>query len=117
MRNYVQEGETLTLTAPTGGVVSGQLYVIGNLPVVATHDAAQGQPFTGCVTGVYDLAKAGSQAWTVGARINWDSATGRATTATTVGFFPIGVAVAAVGSGANETVGRVRLNGIGVAAL
>jgi len=117
MRNFVQDGDVLTLTAPAGGVVAGVLYVIGNLPVVATHDAAAGQRFTGKVEGVFDLAKVGSQAWTPGARINWNTATNQATTATTAGFFPIGVAVAAVGSGAGETVGRVRLNGVGVAAL
>jgi predicted RecA/RadA family phage recombinase len=117
MRNFVQDGDVLTLTAPSGGVVAGQLYVIGNIPVVATHDAAVGAPFTGMTSGVFDLAKVGSQAWTVGARINWNAATGVATTATTTGFFPIGVAVAAVGSGAGETTGRVRLNGVGVAAL
>lgn len=117
MRNFVQDGDVLTLTAPSGGVVSGQLYVIGNIPVVATHDAAAGAQFTGKTSGVFDLAKVGSQAWTVGARINWNASTGQATTATTAGFFPIGVAVADVGSGANETTGRVRLNGVGVAAL
>jgi predicted RecA/RadA family phage recombinase len=117
MRNFVQEGDVLTLTAPAGGVVSGLLYVIGNLPVVATVTAAAGELFTGKVEGVFDLPKVGSQAWTVGARINWNTATQQATTATTPGFFPIGVAVAAVGSGAGETTGRVRLNAVGVAAL
>lgn len=116
-QNFVKSGDVVTLTAPSGGVVSGMLYVIGGLPVVALTSAAQGAPFEGKTTGEFDLPKVGSQAWTEGVRVNWNASTGAASTAATAGFFPIGVATRAVGSGAGETTGRVRLNGVGVAAL
>ncbi len=114
---YRKTGDTVQFTAPSGGVLAGRVYHIGTLPVVALEDKAQGLPFQGKPTGEFDLTKVGSQAWTEGARIMWDAANNRCTTATTTGLIPIGVATVAVGSGAGETVGRVRLNGIGVAAL
>ena len=108
----------MTFTAPGGGVVSGTLYIIGNTPVVALTSAAAGSPFEGATTGVFALPKAPSQAWTEGVRIMWDNtANKRTSTATTAGFFPVGVAAAAVGSGAGETTGLVRLNGVASVAL
>ena len=72
--------------------------------------AALGEPFEAALVGVYELKKLGSQAWAVGARIYWDdSAKNMTTTASTNKL--VGVAAAAVGSGAGETVGRVRLTG------
>lgn len=116
--NFVQPGNTITLTAPSGGVVAGKLYIINNTAAVALTSAAQGAQFEAAVEGVFDLPKAPSQAWLEGARIMWDNtANQRASNATTAGFFPVGVAVKAVGSGAGETVGRVRLNGVATVAL
>jgi predicted RecA/RadA family phage recombinase len=68
--------------------------------------------------GVFEVTKTGSQAWTVGAAIyGVGTTTLVATTATTSGNILIGTAVAAVGSGAGETIGRVRLNGSAPAAV
>lgn len=117
-RNHAKSGGVMTLTAPTGGVESGKLYIINNLPVIALTSAAQTLPFEAATTGEWDLPKAPSQSWNEGARIMWDNtANQRASNATTSGFFPIGVAARAVGSGAGETVGRVRLNGTSTVAL
>lgn len=116
--NFVQPGSTITMTAPSGGVVAGKLYIINNTACVALTTAAQGAAFEAAIDGVWDLPKAPSQAWIEGARIMWDNtANQRASNATTAGFFPIGIAVDAVGSGAGETVGRVRLNGVATVAL
>lgn len=70
--NYVQPGQVLTLTAPSGGVTSGSGHVIGDLFVVALHDAASGESFEGQLTGVWSLPKTSAQAWTEGASIYWD---------------------------------------------
>lgn len=110
MTNFVQEGKALTLTAPSGGVVAGGVYKIGQLIVVAAADAAQTEPFVGVTEGVFDVTKVGSQAWTEGALVYWDNGNTRFTT-TASGSLLAGVAVADVGSGAGETTGRVRLNG------
>jgi predicted RecA/RadA family phage recombinase len=110
MRNYIKSGDVMTFTAPGGGVVSGQPYLIGATLVIATTSAAATQPFEGRVTGVYSVAKAASQAWVEGAIVYWDN-TARNFTTTVGSNTKAGIAAAAVGSGAGETTGLVRLNG------
>jgi predicted RecA/RadA family phage recombinase len=107
MKNYVQNGDVVSVPAPAT-VVSGAGVLVGALFGVAVHNAASGQPVEIATTGVYDLTKVGSQAWTVGALIYWDAANSRATTVSASTTL-IGKAVAPVGSGAGETIGRVLL--------
>lgn len=111
MKNFIQEGKNLTLTAPGGGVVSGTVYLIGSLLVVATVTASEGESFVGLVTGVISYTKPGSQAWTEGAKVYWDNSAKKFTT-TSSGNTLAGVAVEAVGSGADETTGKLRLDGV-----
>lgn len=54
-KNYIQDGNALTLTAPAGGVVSGGLYAIGTLVVVALATAAAGESFTAKPNGVWNV--------------------------------------------------------------
>jgi predicted RecA/RadA family phage recombinase len=109
MRNYIQPGHALTLAAPYD-VVSGDGLLVGSIFGVATSDALSGADVEAQLTGVVEIAKAASQAWTVGAKVYWDNTAKRATTVAS-GNTLIGVAVLAVGAGAEEVVGRVRLNG------
>jgi predicted RecA/RadA family phage recombinase len=109
MKTYVQPGNTITLAAPYA-VASGDGLLVGSIFGVAIAAAALNDPVETIVDGVLDLKKVGSQAWTVGAKVYWDN-TNKQTTTTSSGNTLIGVAVEAVGSGAGETVGRVRLNG------
>jgi predicted RecA/RadA family phage recombinase len=111
MTNYIQPGDSITLAAPSGGVVTGGVYVIGQLLVVATTTAAQTIPFVGKTTGCFSVTKVGSQAWTAGAIVYYDEGNARFTT-TATGAFRAGVAIEAVGSGAGETTGKVRLDGV-----
>lgn len=109
MKNYIQAGDTIVAAAPYA-LTSGQGALVGTMFGVAKADAANGADVALKTTGVFDLTKAASQAWTVGAAIYWDNAAKNCTT--TVGAnTKIGVAIAAVGNGAGETIGRVRLSG------
>lgn len=110
MKNYVQPGESLEFTAPSGGVVSGRPVQIGQLLVIATVTAAEGVRFNGITCGVISYTKAGSQAWTEGAIVYWN---GTVFTTSAAGNFQAGVAVEAVAGGAGDTTGIVRLDGIG----
>lgn len=112
MKNYVAAGDKLTFTA-AADYASGAGVLLGSLFGVAQGAIVNGGQGTIALTGVYDLTKVGSQAWTVGALIYW---TGTACTNVASTNKLIGVAVAAVGSGAGETTGRVRLNGAGITA-
>ncbi|MFE8600237.1 DUF2190 family protein [Archangium violaceum] len=108
MKNYRQAGDTLTLTAPAGGVTSGSVYLIGALLVVATFSADDGAPFTGARSGVYELPKAGGEAWAQGAALYWDNNAKKFTT-TATNNTRAGYAVADALSAA--TVGAVLLTG------
>jgi predicted RecA/RadA family phage recombinase len=108
MKNYVQPGNTITLTAPYD-VASGDGLLVGAIFGVATGAAANGEAIEAALVGVFDLKKVGSQAWAVGDKIYWDNTAKQATKTATDNTL-IGAAIEAVGNGAGETVGRVRLN-------
>ena len=108
MKNFVQVGNILTLPAPYA-VVSGGGALIGAIFGVAQKDAASGEEVAFLVTGVLDLPKAPSQAWTLGAKVYWDN-TAKVCTTTVGTNTLIGVAVKAVGNTAGATIGQVRLN-------
>jgi predicted RecA/RadA family phage recombinase len=109
MKSFIAPGKTVTLTAPYA-VMPGQGLRVGAFFGVASAAAAVGEPVDVALEGVFDLAKAPSQAWQPGDRIFWDDAA-RLTTRSSGGTTLIGVAIEPVGGGAGDVVGRVRLNG------
>ena len=109
MKNFVQVGNILTLPAPYA-VASGDGALIGTIFGVAQKAAANGEDVAILVTGVFELPKAASQAWAVGAKVYWDN-TAKVCTTTVGTNTLIGAAVKAVGGTAGETTGTVRLNG------
>lgn len=109
MKTYVQPGRTITLAAPYA-VASGDGLLVGAIFGVATASAALGEPVEACLVGVFDLKKTASQAWNVGDKVYWDNAN-KEVTKTVGSNVAVGAAIEAVGSGAGETIGRVRLNG------
>ena len=58
--NYRQPGETITMTAPTGGIKSGEGRMFGALFGVAHYDALEGAPVEVGVVGVWVLPKPNS---------------------------------------------------------
>ena len=109
MKTYIEPGHVVTLSAPYA-VASGDGLLVGSLFGVATQNAANGADVETQLTGIVDMAKAPSQAWTVGAKVYWDN-TAKVATITATGNVLIGAAMLAVGNTAGETIGRVRLNG------
>lgn len=110
-KNYIQVGNTLVLVAPTGGVISGQLYVIGSLPVVAEFSAAEGDLFEGTACGVYQFPKTAANTPAAGAKAYYDTTLHQVTTTATANTL-IGVFTEAYANG--TTVANVRLNGVAV---
>jgi predicted RecA/RadA family phage recombinase len=106
MKNYIQPGDTLTVPAPTGGILSGGVFISGSLIGIATTTAAVGVPVAVKICGVFELPKVSAQAWTVGQPIYWDSAAGNATTVNTSTTL-LGYATEAAAN--PSAVGRVRL--------
>ncbi|SEJ57901.1 Predicted phage recombinase, RecA/RadA family [Pseudomonas linyingensis] len=54
-KNFIQDGNVLPLIAPVGGVLSGGIYAIGTLVVIANGDAAEGETFQGHASGVWSV--------------------------------------------------------------
>jgi predicted RecA/RadA family phage recombinase len=109
MKNYVQKGETLTLTAPYA-VSSGGGALVGSIFGVAATDVASGEEGEFQVAGVFDLTReaGASTGWSQGALIYWNNTT-KVITKTATSNKLIGVAVRAAADG--DATGRVRLNG------
>ncbi len=113
MKNFLQPGETITVTAPLGGVKGGDGIVVGNLFGICAYHAAAGEPVEITVEGVFELPKASGQI-NEGARVWWSTTDSNVKNATGTGLFPIGCAVRAAGT--NDTTVRVRLDGTATAA-
>lgn len=108
MKNYVQEGYILALTAPYA-VASGTGMLVGSLFGVAVETAAISEVVSVNIKGVYTLAKTAAQAWTVGVKIYWDDATKSCTTAAAAGANKL-IGVATVAALSADTTGVVLLS-------
>lgn len=113
MKNFIQRGDMVTITAPTGGVTSGQAVLVGNLFGVGAKTAAEGESVEMATVGVYELPKLASAVIAAGARVAWDD-TAKQVVLPGTGMVPIGIATLAAGNGV-ATV-RVRLDGVSTEA-
>lgn len=111
MRNYVQPGDTITLTAPAGGITSGTGLLVGALFGVAATSAAAGAEVEAVTRGVFDLTKAAGIDFAVGDKAYWNAAA-KAVTDVAAGNTLIGVAIQAAAIPA--ATARIRLNGAAV---
>lgn len=94
MKNFAQEGDTLTLT-PTAAVASGVGYLFGvSLFGVATNDVAANAAGEFITEGVVNIAKTSALAIAVGDRVFWD-ATNKVVNKTTTAQQCVGIAVEA----------------------
>lgn len=109
MKNFIQTGDIVTVTAPAN-VSAGELVAVGGLVGVAVTDALSGAPVEIKTTGTFELAKTSAQAWaSVGLTIYRDASTGLATTTASTNP-PIGVNLAVAAN--PSATGTVRLNGV-----
>ena len=107
MKNQVQDGDVITVTAPYA-VTSGQGCQVGAaLFGIASGDAASGATLELQVEGVYDVTALSTDTAAVGDLLYWDNTNKRLTTTATSNL-KVGVAVAAKASGA--TTARILLN-------
>jgi predicted RecA/RadA family phage recombinase len=113
MKNYIQNGDMITVTAPVGGVTSGQGLLVGSMFGVIATTAPEGEAVEIATTGVFDLPKDAATVIDQGDHVAWDD-TPKEVAQPGVGLYPVGIAVMAAGNG--TTTVRVRLDGIATAA-
>ena len=111
MKNFKSEGEVVTFTAPSGGVVSGQLVIIGALALIPAFSAAEGYECEGVTRGVFELPKTATDTPTQFAAAYWNATAGEVTT-TASGNKKIGVFMDALEAG--TATADVRLSGVAV---
>lgn len=109
MKNYIQPGDRITVTA-AAAASSGDGVLVGSLFGIAFGDAGIGDTLTLATTGVFRMPKPSTDVLTVGAPVYWDDSAGLATADDDTGNNPlIGVAVTAAGNPSSAV--NVRLNG------
>ena len=113
MKNFIQGGDVLTVSAPPLGVKSGYPVVIGEIFGVASNDAQAGEVVAVAVEGVFALPKLPGAVAT-GDKVYWQSAQAAppkdpGVTKTPDGNKLIGVATQDAAPQATEVI--VRLNG------
>lgn len=95
MKNYIQQGDTLTLT-PAAAVAGGVGYLFGTgLFGVATGDVVISTPGEFITEGVVEIAKTDTLAIAVGDRVFWDPA-GKCVNKTLTAQQCVGICVEAV---------------------
>lgn len=107
MRNYVQPGESITVTA-AAAASSGDIVKVGSLLGIASGDAAIGDKLVLRTQGVFDLPKVSTDALSVGDVVYYKAADG-AVTSTASGNTRIGLAVTAAANPSASV--NVRLDG------
>lgn len=107
MKNFIQPGEVLEVTAPYD-VTSGGGVLVGTMFGVAANDAKSGDQVQIKRNGVFDVVKVSAQAWAQGAAVYWDNTAKLCTTV--VGSNTL-VAKAALAAANPTSEGRVVLNG------
>ncbi len=107
MKNFIQHGNTLDLTAPYD-VLSGDGFLVGLIFAVATVNASSGSVLAGCLTGVFELTAKNTDTGAVGAKVYWDDTAKEITTTATDNTL-VGALVAPKTNG--QLLAVVRLNG------
>jgi predicted RecA/RadA family phage recombinase len=107
MKNFVQNGEVLTVVAPYA-VTSGQGLLIAALFGVAAFDAGNGAQVEIATEGVFDLAAVTADTGAQGAKVYWDN-TAKKITVTASANTLVGCLAEAKAGGA--TIARVYLDG------
>jgi predicted RecA/RadA family phage recombinase len=108
MKNFVQEGDIITVAAPYA-VTSGQGVLVGSLFGVAAFDAANGANVEIMPEGVFDITALTADTGTQGTKMYWDN-TNRRLTITASGNTLVGALT--VAKGGADTTARVYLDGV-----
>lgn len=108
MKNFVQPGDTITVTAPYALSAGDGALVGTNIFGIACNTYANGATDAEIMLeGVYDITALSTDTASVGAYAYWDNSNKRITT-TSAGNTKVGLFVGAKANG--DTTARVRLN-------
>jgi predicted RecA/RadA family phage recombinase len=72
MNTQINKGKAIEIVTPAGGYTSGQPVLVGSLVGISSNKYNQGDIAVIWLYGTHQVAKA-AEAWTVGAKLYWDS--------------------------------------------
>jgi predicted RecA/RadA family phage recombinase len=107
MKNFVQTGDIVTVTAPYA-LAAGDGALVGSIFGVAQNAAAISTDVELAVEGVFDITALGTDVAAQGTKVYWDN-TNKRITITSAGNTLVGAVTVAKASG--PTVARVRIDG------
>lgn len=79
MKNYICTGERINVTAPSGGLTAGQVYLVGTKVCVIVSGGLEGETVVAMTEGVFELTKA-TGAVSIGQALYWDDSAKKITT-------------------------------------
>ncbi len=114
MKSFIQHGDIITVIAPAGGTVSGELYKVGGIIGVAGTTEVAGATVALKLDGVFELGKINAQAWAVGDPVYMNTTSRALTNVSAAGLVLVGMATEPATN--PSTFGRCRLNGVSAPA-
>lgn len=103
---YVQPGDIIKLTAPSGGVTAGTPVKIGRFFGVPAQSALVGEKFSLGIEGVYTIPKVSTEIWVEGTVAYYNTGSALATSTSTTAML-IGLCVEPAASG--STTAKIKL--------
>lgn len=110
MKNFIQDGNTVTLTAPYETLSGAGCLVVGVFGI-ATGDVANGATGQYAVEGVFEINKLATDTIDQGQVVYWDN-TNKRITETKTSNYKVGTAIVAAGNGVSTV--KVKLDGVGI---
>jgi predicted RecA/RadA family phage recombinase len=105
MKNFVQEGNTISLIAPYA-VAAGFAALVGKIFGIAVNDVANGAEGEFATDGVYEVNILASDTVSQGAILYWDNTNKRLTT-TAAGNTRVGVAILPKAAGVSSVTIKI----------
>ena len=108
MKNFVQEGDVITVTA-AANLTSGTPFILGAMLAIPVTDIASGADGAAAVEGVFELPKLSTAVIAAGAALTWDVSAGQIIIASAaVGDLEsCAVAIAAAGNGTATVLAKL----------
>lgn len=88
MKNFNKSDENISLVAPSGGVVGGDLYVIGQLAGIVHGSVVEGDTFVLELEGIYTVPKKSADSIAIGDLVYYDTGLEAVTTSVDDGGDP-----------------------------
>lgn len=107
MKNFVQDGDVVAVSAPYA-LTSGQGALVGAMFGVAAYDAANGSSVDIKRRGVFDITALTADTGAIGAKVYWDNTAKRLTVTATANTLVGCLTLAKLGT---DTTARVYLDG------